>query len=121
MKSGLNYPGIAFGVPTENVLVSNITCVRGSRCGFAVGSEMSGGVRNVTFENSILLGQRDIHIKTSTGRGGLITGITYRNITSAGVGLSTSCEWGHARFSLLPSQIVRCSSWVWRQLVLARR
>eukprot|EP00039_Didymoeca_costata_P005446 m.81725 g.81725 ORF g.81725 m.81725 type:complete len:813 (+) comp12823_c0_seq3:113-2551(+) len=94
MKSGLNQPGIDFGTPTENVLVRNITCAKTSRCGLAVGSEMSGGIRNVTFEDSSLMGQRNIHIKSSIGRGGLISDITYRNIQSTGVSLSTTYGGG---------------------------
>ncbi|KAH8046623.1 glycosyl hydrolase [Aureococcus anophagefferens] len=52
MKSGLDGFGINLAIPTEDVLVRNITCDDAGRGGFAVGSEMSGGVRNVTFRDS---------------------------------------------------------------------
>ncbi|KAH8084427.1 DUF4496-containing protein [Aureococcus anophagefferens] len=54
MKSGLDGFGINLAIPTEDVLVRNITCDDAGRGGFAVGSEMSGGVRNVTFRDSVL-------------------------------------------------------------------
>lgn len=80
IKSGLNGFGLNLGIPTENVLVRNITCPRGGRGGFAVGSEMSGGVRNVTYRDSVLRGQRGIHIKPSVGRGGYIQDLRFLNI-----------------------------------------
>jgi polygalacturonase len=55
------------------------------------GSEQSGGVRNVTFEN-IVMGPRHapytegplIHLKSQRGRGGYIRDVTFRNITMLG-------------------------------------
>lgn len=81
MKAGLDGFGMNLGVPTENVLVRNITTAAGFRGGFAIGSEMSGGVRNVTYRDSRLLGQRGIHIKPSVGRGGYIVDLTFENIS----------------------------------------
>ena len=51
IKSGLNGFGLNLAIPTENVLVRNITCAEGGRGGFALGSEMSGGMRNITFRD----------------------------------------------------------------------
>ena len=48
---------------------------------------MSGGLRNVTFRNSTLAGQRGIHFKSAVGRGGYLTDLTFENIHSA-TGLS---------------------------------
>jgi len=53
MKSGLDGYGMNLAIPTEDVLVRNVSCDPASRCGFAIGSEMSGGVRNVTFRDSV--------------------------------------------------------------------
>jgi polygalacturonase len=72
IKSGLNGFGLNLGIPTENVLIRNITCPPGGRGGFAIGSEMSGGLRNVTYRDSVLDGQRGINIKPSVGRGGCV-------------------------------------------------
>ena len=78
LKSGLNGFGLNLAIPTENVVVENITTE--GRGGFALGSEMSGGLRNITFRNSRLLGERGINIKPSVGRGGYIDQITFENI-----------------------------------------
>lgn len=48
----------------------------------SIGSEMSGGVSNVTVENLyVWQTRRGVRIKTAPGRGGYVRGITYRNIT----------------------------------------
>lgn len=50
--------------------------------GISIGSEMSGGVANVTVENvRIWDSRRGVRIKTAIGRGGYIRNISYRNIT----------------------------------------
>jgi polygalacturonase len=56
IKSGLNGFGLNLAIPTENVLIRNITCPPGGRGGFAIGSEMSGGLRNITYRDSTLHG-----------------------------------------------------------------
>lgn len=81
MKAGLDGFGMNLAVPTENVLVRNITTSKGFRGGFAIGSEMSGGVRNVTYRDSRLLGERGINIKPSVGRGGYIQDVGTRSVS----------------------------------------
>ncbi|KAL6972923.1 hypothetical protein U1Q18_027097 [Sarracenia purpurea var. burkii] len=50
--------------------------------GVSIGSEMSGGVSNITVENLYVWNsRRAVRIKTSSGRGGYIRNITYRNLT----------------------------------------
>ena len=61
--------------------MTRIECLSGGRCGFAVGSELSGGIRNVTFRDSLLNGLRGIDVKPSVGRGGYLTDLTFSNIT----------------------------------------
>lgn len=47
--------------------------------GVSIGSEMSGGVQNVTVENVLVWkSKRGIRIKTSAGRGGFVQDISYR-------------------------------------------
>jgi len=87
IKSGLDGYGLNLGIPTENVLIRNITCGEGGRCGFAIGSEMSGGVRNITYRDSVLSGQRGINIKTSVGRGGYIRDVLFENVHLATSGI----------------------------------
>eukprot|EP00038_Savillea_parva_P011290 m.196461 g.196461 ORF g.196461 m.196461 type:complete len:490 (+) comp19815_c0_seq1:27-1496(+) len=83
VKSGIDGYGLNLAIPTENVLVRNITCPPGGRGGLAIGSEMSGGIRNITFRDCSLHGERGIHIKTSPIRGGYIDDITFENIDTA--------------------------------------
>jgi polygalacturonase len=90
MKSGLDGFGMNLAIPTEDVLVTNITCAAGGRCGFAIGSEMSGGVRNVTYRDSVLAGERGINLKPSVGRGGYIRDLHFENITLVRAGISMS-------------------------------
>lgn len=50
--------------------------------GVSIGSEMSGGVSNVTVENlHVWNSRRGVRIKTSPGRGGYVRQIFYHNLT----------------------------------------
>jgi hypothetical protein len=100
IKSGLNEFGLNLAIPTENVLIQNITT--DGRGGFAIGSEMSGGVRNVTFRNSRLLGQRGIYFKPSVGRGGYIEDILFQNIETPNRVLF---RMGHDGIPFVPSNV----------------
>jgi len=83
IKSGMNMPGIHFGWPTENVLIRDSLFANGH--GISVGSETSGGIRNITFQNvTVINAGAGPRIKTSRGRGGVIEELTYKNITVSG-------------------------------------
>src|SRR5699024_4329434 len=57
-------------VATENVTITGCTMVRGHG-GVVIGSEMSGGVRNIVISNCVFQGtDRGIRLKTRRGRGG---------------------------------------------------
>jgi polygalacturonase len=80
LKSGRDRDGRRVGKPTENVIVRNCTFARGHGT-VVIGSEMSGGVRNVLAENLTADGtDAGVRIKTRIGRGGTIGNITYRNL-----------------------------------------
>lgn len=50
--------------------------------GISIGSEMSGGVSNITVENILIWSsRRGVRIKTAPGRGGYVRDITFRNVT----------------------------------------
>ena len=53
------------GLPSANIFIRNVTTQ--GRGGIAIGSEMSGGVKNVTMHDVRLLGQRGVHMKTTRG------------------------------------------------------
>ncbi|KAF3448692.1 hypothetical protein FNV43_RR09405 [Rhamnella rubrinervis] len=80
VKSGWDQYGIAYGRPSFDITIRRVT---GSSpfAGIAVGSETSGGVKNVLVEHINLYNMGvGIHIKTNTGRGGIIKNITASNV-----------------------------------------
>ena len=82
IKSGRNEDGRKWNTPTENVVVRNCTMANGHG-GVVIGSEISGGFRNLFVENCKMDSphlDRVIRIKTSTARGGLIENIYVRNV-----------------------------------------
>uniref|UniRef100_M8BD22 Putative polygalacturonase n=1 Tax=Aegilops tauschii TaxID=37682 RepID=M8BD22_AEGTA len=82
IKSGWDQYGIAYGRPSSNILIRNVTVRSLVSAGISIGSEMSGGVANVTVKNvRIWDSRRGVRIKTAIGRGGYIRNISYSNIT----------------------------------------
>jgi len=85
IKSGWDEYGIAYGRPSSGITIRR---VRGSSpfSGIAIGSEASGGVRDVLVEDcSIFNSGYGIHIKTNVGRGGYIRNVTVDNVRMSGV------------------------------------
>lgn len=79
-KSGKNEDGRRRGVPTENVIVKNNVVYHGHG-GFVIGSEMSGGVRNVHVANCTFIGTDvGLRFKSTRGRGGVVENIYIFNI-----------------------------------------
>ncbi|KAJ6826915.1 putative polygalacturonase [Iris pallida] len=82
IKSGWDQYGIAYGRPSTKILIRNVTVRSTVSAGVSIGSEMSGGVSNVTIENlHIWKSRRGVRIKTAAGRGAYVRDITYRNIS----------------------------------------
>ena len=92
IKSGLNEAGIKYNRPAVNITIRNMTTPKGCRGGVAIGSEMSGGVRDVRIENVALNGERGIHMKTAKGRGGFIENISIINYTGSPVKLESAYD-----------------------------
>lgn len=81
IKSGKDKDGLLVNKISENIIVRNST-IKNGHSGFAIGSEMSGGVRNVFFvDSSIDRVDFGLQIKSMQGRGGVIENIWFRNIT----------------------------------------
>jgi len=81
LKSGYNEDGWRVNRPTENVVMRHCSSKRGHG-GLVIGSEMSGGVRNVYMEDCHFEGtDRAIRIKSKRGRGGVVENIFARNLT----------------------------------------
>ncbi|WOL01063.1 putative polygalacturonase [Canna indica] len=82
IKSGWDQYGIAYGRPSTNILIRNVVLRSKISAGVSIGSEMSGGVSNITFENVLVWdSRRGVRIKTAPGRGGYIRDIFYHNLT----------------------------------------
>ena len=80
IKSGRDEEGRKRGKPTENVIVRNNVVYR-AHGGFVVGSEMSGGARNIFVYNCSFIGtDKGLRFKTARGRGGVVENIYIRNI-----------------------------------------
>jgi hypothetical protein len=80
IKSGREEAGRRVGKPCENVTVTNCTLLRGHG-GIVLGSETSGGVRNIAVSNCVLRGtDLGFWLKTQRGRGGVVDGLVVSNI-----------------------------------------
>ncbi|GAO31194.1 glycoside hydrolase family 28 protein [Geofilum rubicundum] len=79
-KSGKDQEGRDRGMPTENVIVKNNVVYHGHG-GFVIGSEMSGGVRNIHVSDCTFMGTNiGIRFKSNRGRGGVVENIYISNI-----------------------------------------
>jgi len=80
IKSGKDEQGRLRGRPTENVIVENCKVFQGHG-GFVVGSEMSGGVKNISVKNCQFLGTDvGLRFKSNRGRGGVVENIYISDI-----------------------------------------
>ena len=81
IKSGKDKDGRRRGRPCENVVVDGCTVFAGHG-GFVVGSEMSGGVRNILVKNCQFLGTDvGLRFKSTRGRGGIVENIFINNVS----------------------------------------
>ncbi len=82
IKSGRNADGRKWNIPSENIVVRRCKMADGHG-GVVIGSEISGGFRNLYVENCTMDSpnlDRVIRIKTSNCRGGIIENIYVRNV-----------------------------------------
>ena len=83
IKSGRNNDGRRLNTPTENIIVRNCT-MRDGHGGITVGSEISGGVRNL-FAHNCTLDSADLwtalRVKNNASRGGKLENFYFRDIT----------------------------------------
>ena len=86
IKSGRDEAGRMRGMPTLNLLVKNCT-VYHAHGGFVIGSEMSGGAKNLYIENCTFIGTDvGLRFKTTRGRGGIVEDVYVNNIVMKDIG-----------------------------------
>ncbi len=82
IKSGRNEDGRRIAVPSENIVIRGCQ-MRAGHGGIVIGSEISGGARNIFAENCHMSSpdlERGLRIKTNSVRGGVIEHVRFRNI-----------------------------------------
>ncbi len=90
IKSGRDQDGWRVGQATENVIIRNC---RFAQWAITIGSEMSGGVRNVFIEDCQIDSCRNgIYFKSNLDRGGFFENLHMRRISA------NICHWGVINF-----------------------
>ncbi|WP_257670213.1 glycoside hydrolase family 28 protein [Parapedobacter tibetensis] len=85
IKSGKDEEGRKRGIATEQVIIRRNKVYLGHG-GFVVGSEMSGGARDIFVEDCTFMGtDKGIRFKTTRGRGGVVENIHIRNINMSNI------------------------------------
>jgi polygalacturonase len=82
IKSGRDADGRFVGKPSESIVIQNCIMEEGGSAGVALGSEMSGGIRNIYISRCVM---RDVEtvldLKSNLDRGGVIENIHVWDIT----------------------------------------
>jgi polygalacturonase len=88
IKSGRNADGRRVNVPSQNIIIRNCR-MKAGHGGVVIGSEISGGIRNVFAEDCVMDSPDllcGLRIKTNSSRGGFVENIFFRNIRIGTVG-----------------------------------
>ena len=108
LKSGKDHDGRRLHTPTENVTIRNCVVRRGHDL-LAIGSELSGGIRNVHLHDCRVEGTvgRLVFLKTNPRRGGFLDGLLVEDVTADEVkndafGFITRYFYGRAGEEPLP-------------------
>ena len=85
IKSGKDKVGRDRGIPSENIVVKNCIVYHGHG-GVTIGSEMSGGVRNVHVSDCSFIGTDvGLRFKSNRGRGGIVENIYMSKINMVNI------------------------------------
>eukprot|EP00937_MAST-01D_sp_MAST-1D-sp2_P001843 g1843.t1 len=89
LKSGRGWRGRHAALPTQDVLIEDVVSTSLLGAAIAVGSETSGGVRNVSVRGlRVLDTSLALSIKTERGRGGTIEDVAFDGVHISGTGCS---------------------------------
>lgn len=82
LKSGWDKFGYDYGLATRNVTISDGFCSSPTSAAICIGSEMSGGVADVTVRNMTIVNTGfAFRLKTGAGRGGYIRNLSFADST----------------------------------------
>ncbi len=85
IKAGTELESDHLKAPCEDITIANCVLEKGHG-GVVIGSEMSGGIRNIAITNCIFKGtDRGIRIKSRRGRGGMVEDIIASNLVMVDV------------------------------------
>jgi polygalacturonase len=82
IKSGRNNDGRRVNIPCSNIIIQGCR-MKDGHGGVSIGSELSGGIRNVYAEDDTMDSpnlDRMLRIKTNSVRGGVVENVYFRNI-----------------------------------------
>lgn len=82
IKSGRNADGRRINMPSENIVVRNCRMI-GGHGGVSLGSEASGGIRNIYVRDCVMGSpnlERALRLKSNSYRGGYIENVVFRDV-----------------------------------------
>jgi polygalacturonase len=97
IKSGRNADGRRLAAPSERIVVRGCR-MRAGHGGVTIGSEVSGGVRDVFVERSTMSSprlERGIRVKTNATRGGTIENVFVRDVEIGEVGSAVDVDMAY--------------------------
>jgi polygalacturonase len=81
IKSGYNEDGRRVGLPAEDILITNCHMYHSPSSGLAIGSETSGGIRNVVMSNCVIQDcSSGVQFRSPRGRGNVVERIRISNL-----------------------------------------
>jgi len=97
IKCGKNESGWRRNKPVMNIRVTN-NILPQSQGGIVIGSEMSGGVRNVWVQDNRIIqdGWEAFDIKSDIGRGGMVSNIVVKDLNIAGARIGARISFKYA-------------------------
>ena len=119
LKAGRDADGLRVNRPTEKIRIYDNT-VRGGAAGVTIGSETSGGIREVEVKGLTVLSAvpAGILFKSASTRGGTMENITISNVTTVGVAtpVSITLNWNPSySYAKLPEGVKDMPAY-WRVL-----
>uniref|UniRef100_A0A0E0K856 Pectate lyase superfamily protein domain-containing protein n=1 Tax=Oryza punctata TaxID=4537 RepID=A0A0E0K856_ORYPU len=82
VKSGWDQYGIKFNMPSQHILIRRLTCISPTSAMIALGSEMSGGIRDVRAVDNVAIDTESaVRIKSGVGRGGFVKDVFVRGLS----------------------------------------